>query len=270
MYTKNKYQTLVRLNNASDAKPIMFMVHPGIVGCEVYAGLANKLTDYYLCYGVDNYNLHHAEKILTLNELSKYYLEVMQTEVNFNHKNTEIGLLGWSLGGLIALEIASILEQYGYIKIKVYLLDTIIRDKQFNKISNKLDIHLLKRNLQSYVSSMYDSSYVQKIMANYDVECNMVKEATTNKLKHTEIILYKAMQKDTRIETEINDLLYDYTKILKYNNVETLVCDTTQIKLIKIKNAHHGNIIENNGVYETIIETAKIHTRNSKKSFEEV
>jgi natural product biosynthesis luciferase-like monooxygenase protein/amino acid adenylation domain-containing protein/non-ribosomal peptide synthase protein (TIGR01720 family) len=251
-HKKDKYQMLLRLNNASDNKPIMFMVHPGFSGCEVYVDLANKLTNYYLCYGVDNYNLHSTNKILTLNKLSNHYLENILTQFDFKNTNTEIVLLGWSLGGLIALEIASILEKHGHTNIKVCLLDTFIWDEKLKKIDNDYD-EQLKKNLPNHLSGMYENCHVQKILANHDVESNIVKETITDKLKHTKIILYKAMKKDTRIKIEANDLSYKHTKILKYNNVDTIVCDSAQLKLITVENAHHGNIIEKVESYHNII-----------------
>ena len=56
LLTKNNYRYLIKLNWAQN-KPLFFMIHDGIAGCELYTELANKLGSDFICYGVDNYNL---------------------------------------------------------------------------------------------------------------------------------------------------------------------------------------------------------------------
>ncbi|WP_268640731.1 thioesterase domain-containing protein, partial [Escherichia coli] len=60
--------------------------------------------------------------ITSLRELAAYYLGHMRLS-----PARPVRLLGWSLGGLIALEMAAQLESQGYRDIQLFLLDTFYR-----------------------------------------------------------------------------------------------------------------------------------------------
>lgn len=60
--SNTEFKLLINLNE-SFAKKKMFMVHPGLSGCEVYYPLAKSLSENFHCIGNENYNLHHYEKI---------------------------------------------------------------------------------------------------------------------------------------------------------------------------------------------------------------
>ena len=104
--TKQQYHALVKLNNTYH-KSNMFMIHPGGAGCEPYISLANNLNKDFSCYGIDSYNLYFRKKIDSLKQLSQYYLSHIEEVMKKTNQN-DFHILGWSLGGQIALEIASI------------------------------------------------------------------------------------------------------------------------------------------------------------------
>ena len=247
------YQTLVKLN-AAENKPALFLLHPATGGCEVYSPIADKLAGYYQCYGIDNYNLHHEIKYPTLNTLAQYYLSVMRNEGRLQFVAEKITLFGWCLGGLIALEIAAILEADGYTNIDLYLLDTVIHDDALSKTTDTIDKDFIKKMMRETLINKYEKSYVEKIVNNFDTENGIGKEKVSRKLVCSRIYLYKAMQKDTRIQMDIIDTVFNQVKAIKYNNIDSVVNDVDkQIKLINLEDAHHGNILEQQIIIDKLI-----------------
>lgn len=240
--TKNVFNLVSHLNNSTD-KLNLFMLHPGFAGAEVYVSLAQKLS-MYSCYGLDNYNLHHKNKISNLHQLADSYLLALdEIREKTNQIDKPYILLGWSLGGQIAIEIASILEQKGYTNITVILLDSVLADTKFASYLSKMKINakLLSKFL---LSQGHLIQYINKVIANFDCDNKLSKQSTKNKLDHTKILLFKAMQPDTRKFLNMYDVLNKYTIGLAYNNIEK-IANFSNIQLIRMDNANHSNIIEN-------------------------
>ena len=245
------YQPLTRLNSAID-KPMMFMIHPGQAGSEVYANLAKELEDHYLCYGIDNYNLHHTEKVTDFKQLARMYLEFIINEGYLIDKNMPVTLLGWSLGGLIALEIATILEERGYQNIKIFLLDTVIFDAKLCFYQKQSVTQ--KTNLEKFLySQSYDAEYVTKIIANYDSEIKLAESQVSRQLKHSQITLFKAMQQGNQFAGEINDSMIDYILSLDTNNIDKVITDSQQLQVIKLSDASHWNILEQLNIRQLLL-----------------
>ncbi|CAA7197515.1 Tyrocidine synthase 3 [Chryseobacterium potabilaquae] len=232
---KAEYKAIVSLNNAIN-KPNMFMIHSGGVGCEVYQSLADKLDNDYHCYGVDYYNLYHEEKIDNLNRLAMYYLDHME-EIQMKRQGEEYILLGWSLGGQIALEIASELESRGHKNITVYLLDTIIKysDSELMNISPFSDEEI-SREFQIPM----DNNYFIKIKNVLSAELILSRQNISTKLRFTKTVLLKAMLKENKEERE---LITEYIQQLTYNNVDIVLEDSSLLKVYPI-NALHRNMLE--------------------------
>ncbi len=267
---------LVKLNQATGL-PNLFMIHPAAAGCEVYASLAKELEEQFSCYGVDSYNLHHTQKIENLTELSNRYLMAID-EVMAKTSQTSYHLLGWSLGGTIALEIASLLEQRNpKTAVKLYILDTVLyeshiypnnlkswelgkevpsnfcADRQGTSEDENLkvkptkpktnsssclgityDLEKQKREYRLFAKSEgHEEAFIEKVIANMDVEYKLSRQPLSAALQNSDILLFKAMQKDTRFDE-------DYALKLKYNNLEKA---GKKLKLVEVK-AHHGNIIK--------------------------
>ncbi|WHA05801.1 phosphopantetheine-binding protein [Candidatus Megaera polyxenophila] len=242
MQYKDKYQTIVKLNTTVN-KPNIFMIHPGDAGCEVYSELATSLNDDFSCYGVDSYNLYNSYKIVNLNELAQYYLSYIEEIMLSTNQNVYI-LLGWSLGGQIALEIASILEKKGYDKIRVYLLDTILNDDYLLSLKSKIDLEKIKCEFRNYlIKQNLEKIYIDRVIVNMDIETDLSKQKISSSLANTQIFLFKAMAEDTRFNTIDFRTLYKYLFTLKYNNIDKIVSNCSNIKLIEMDNVSHGNIL---------------------------
>jgi len=111
-----------RLNTQVDAQDV-WMVHPAVVGCEIYRDLALSFDGQLNAIGINNYNLFHQQHISSLSALARLYLQHMFSHGLPSHQ--PVRLLGWSLGGVIALEIAVQLEKLGYRDIHLCLLDSL-------------------------------------------------------------------------------------------------------------------------------------------------
>ncbi|WHA05746.1 thioesterase domain-containing protein (plasmid) [Candidatus Bandiella numerosa] len=244
MQSRNKYQTIVKLNDTY-SKQNLFMIHPGTGGCEVYVSLANRLSNEFSCYGVDSYNLYNETKIQSLNQLAEYYLSHIEKTMT-NTKQEIYNLFGWSLGGQLALEIASILERRNIRAINVYLLDTALSDEfLFSKVSS-INIEEEKKKFRDHmISEGHDVFYIEKAVSVLELEGKFGQQRATYSLQDTKVILFKAMCEDTRF-TLNQDAKKTEQHILKlkYNNIDTVVRGASSLNVINVSDAHHGNILE--------------------------
>lgn len=236
----------ISLLNKSSKNTKMFMIHPGHSGCEVYSTLARELQDLYLCYGIDSYNLYHDEKLKTIKDLSIYYANLILGKITRDNNKEKITILGWSLGGLISLEIAAILEGKGIRNITLILLDTYIFDDVMlvYETVDKQD-----RRIQNYISQAkkmgVDSDYVDKVATNMLLENNIIHTKIYCKLKDTRCILFKAMSYDSSVEyTSEDKKLLNYLTTLSDNNVSNCFYNKKQFKVVNLQDATHETILE--------------------------
>jgi hypothetical protein len=220
------------------------MIHPGTSGCEVYASLANALSKEFSCYGLDSYNLYHDEKIDNLYELSKYYLSCID-KIMINAENQTYHLLGWSLGGRIALEMGSILDAKNIHKIKIYLLDTVHYDDNLLSMVKDRNIEEQKTEYIDYaISEGYPESYINKAISCIDIESKFLKTKISSTLNNTNIVLFKAMLKDPKIKTKNDMNIFQYIYNLEFNNIDKIISKQHNVKLVKINDVHHENILD--------------------------
>lgn len=239
--SKNEFELISHLNNITD-KLNLFMIHAGSCGSEVYIPLADKLSN-YSCYGVNNYNMYHNEKIESISELSSFYLSAIDAVRNTtDQKDKPYVLLGWSLGGQIATEIAHILEQRGCKEIWVIVLDGAIADADFAYYLSKLEIN--EEQLDEFLFKQgHLKAYINKVTTNFRCDTKLAQQRTVDSLYYTKILLFKAMQIDSRPFVYNNNLLNDYMIHLKYNSIDKIT-NLNNIKLVKLDNINHTNIID--------------------------
>lgn len=163
-------------------KQTIFMIPPKRGGCEVFMDLANDLKHDFNCVGVENYNMYHREKIEDLTKLAELYIDV----IGYDEK--EYFLLGFSLGGQIAMEMAAILEDRGIKNINVILLDTILSNK-FEYMMIRFRLWLVSiAQLINPKSFREKQNYLNSILSK--IEYHMVK----HRLKITNVLLFKAVK----------------------------------------------------------------------------
>jgi len=117
-----EHPLIAGLKTTGSHRPI-FMVHPpgGIVVC--YRELAGALATDQPLYAIRSRGLHAAETLpQSLREMAADYLAAMQTV----QPAGPYVVGGWSLGGLVAYEIAQLLLEQGEQVSKLILLDTTI------------------------------------------------------------------------------------------------------------------------------------------------
>lgn len=241
--SRNRFELILPLNHIRPEKQAIFMIHPAMAGAEVYVKLAHKLQADYSCFGVDNYNLHCDKKITDLTELATLYLTAID-EVRKQQRQTHMPymFLGWSLGGIISLEISNILEQRGVTNIKVILLDTIIADptlieyrsKQIIEPSQLSDFLLAEGHLPEYID---------RIIANLEYETKLSVCKISAKLTRTDVLLFKAIKKDTLKYIEESELSFNYITASPYNNIDRIMQEDN-IKLVRVNKAMHSDILK--------------------------
>lgn len=215
--------------NESEKYPPLFMVHPSGIGCEVYEHLAKQLVNDWHCIGVDSYNIVNKNKIANLKDLASYYLSQIDKNSRFNRLE-HFFLMGWSLGGQIALEMAAILEQRGHKQITVFLLDTVIPNSNLRKldkiIDGKSDVHQHDEQIR-----LLDS-----------IERCLVYQDISNKLAVTHVVLLKATKMPPSLSFD-EERRVKYILGLHENNVGKYLETKSNLRVAKL-NAHHYNMLD--------------------------
>ena len=178
-----------------DNRETIYFVHPAFAGCEVYQKLADKLSENYNCIGVDNYNLYKKLKISSLSHLAKLYIE--ELHLRSKSQNQNIILSGWSLGGLIAFEMAYWLEQYGIRNIQLILLDPHIPTGKPAKYHAHFNPDKGGRKVEEYIQELVkglDDQYAQRVIKNKDIDITLGQTSPSGKLKHAKVFLFKALK----------------------------------------------------------------------------
>ncbi|KAB8033633.1 non-ribosomal peptide synthetase [Fluviispira multicolorata] len=233
---KEGYQAIVQLNN-SFHKPDLFMVHPARAGCEVYTELAKAMHNDFHCYGVDYFNIHHEYKIEDIYVLAEYYLSKIE-EIMEKSKQKTYHLFGWSLGGYISLEIASILEKRGEKNIFVYLLDSFCYDEYI--IENKLSLDVFMK----YAEHEFIKKDFDKVIENYEIENKFLDQKISSTLKFSKILLFKAMKNKGNSGNKKLELYLEYLLNLKENNIPSILLNKNQFKIVHANTATHLTIIQ--------------------------
>ena len=218
--------------------PNLIFVHPGNGGSEVYQNIADQLSSSYNCMGVNNFNILHDEKITDLNNLATHYLEAYEKQYQLSDP---IQLFGWSLGGQIAIEMAAILENRGFRSIHVVLLDTLIPDETIRSLYTSEFFSKMKRNMAKILKDQTDDQdYINRILTAMNAEREIGNAAISQYLNHTRVTLFRAVQKDHRLDFDESDHLFTYCSELPSNNLD-LVCEHLDVVNC---DCHHGNILE--------------------------
>ncbi|MFK5984628.1 MAG: amino acid adenylation domain-containing protein [Pseudomonadota bacterium] len=229
----------------------LYLIHPGSGGCETYQGLAEQLAKHYYCIGIDNYNISAVDKIDNIELLAKLYLNQIQTYVR-EEKN--IIMLGWSLGGLIALEMAAQLEAKGCQHISVYLLDSLISDPQLEKIRDIIPHDLIVQYTQDYLNQQgYQHDYIDKVLSSLAPEkkLNNIRQLSKT-LEYTQVTLFKATQYDERVVVENTEQFNQYVSSITDNNINK-VAHNVRIHPLKYS---HADIITAPDIVRNLTQTA--------------
>ncbi len=139
--TNHREKLIIRAEQKQLKRPIIF-IHPGHAGAEVYLELLNRLPKKIPCYALDSFNLYHNDSdtlLTTIDAMAEYYIETLSGQ----NLGESLQIVGWSLGGVIAIEMAHQLSKRGIKIDHVYLLDSILFNNSLREIAIK-NHHLLK------------------------------------------------------------------------------------------------------------------------------
>ncbi|WP_103070892.1 non-ribosomal peptide synthetase [Aquimarina sediminis] len=101
---KEEKTSLISLNNV-DAEEKLFVIHDGSGEIDGYLELTRKINN-YRCYGI-KFNTNDTQDVPDITELASRYIK----EIKSVQSTGPYTLLGWSLGGVIATEMAALLEK---------------------------------------------------------------------------------------------------------------------------------------------------------------
>jgi len=113
------YQPIVEFSTGRES-PSVFFVHPSFLGCETYIPLVRLLPSGHPYYGINSYNLYSNKSMMeSIEGLAEHYLKEMA-----DYQTGPIILVGWSLGGLITLEMAKQLSSKNINIERVIMIDS--------------------------------------------------------------------------------------------------------------------------------------------------
>jgi acyl carrier protein len=190
----NANNTLLRIlsdHSNQETKEKVYFIHPAFAGCEVYQPIVQHLSVYYQCVGIENYNLNYREKETSLAVLAAKYLKML----NFQDPNKKINLFGWSLGGLIAAEMAFQLERNGYKQISIIMLDSHINYKEKLKYHPHFNPDRGGNNVHDFVNDLtknHSQYYRNKVLSAKEAEIKVGSSPISGQLKSTKVFLIRA------------------------------------------------------------------------------
>ncbi|MGQ1885313.1 amino acid adenylation domain-containing protein [Serratia marcescens] len=212
------------LNRRTDGVPAVWMIHPALVGAEAFHAFAQPLQGRLNCYGVDNHNLYHQPTIDSLGELAERYLNDM-IAAGLLQDAGPVRILGWSLGGIIALEIAARLEARGCRNVQLYLLDSFYR-----QTTAELPLEQLLPALG------IEGEAATRAMAAGQAERRLSEGRLSRRLQTTKVTLFKATEGNPQLPEAITAPL-----LALEDNGLGVVCE--RLRVIPLA-CHHHNILQ--------------------------
>lgn len=224
------YNPIISFNNGGH-KPPLFLVHPGLAGAEAYSELAKHLDKNIPLYAIDSYNLNSEKSFLsTIEALAEKYIEYTQS---VKPKGPYL-LGGWSLGGIIAYEMAQQLTRCGEEVQAIYLLDSQLYSSAYLDlihagITVKGLISTLPRDRGQYIASL-PPRYLERVIASLKNDAKILKNYVVTPYAG-KVCLIKTTQK-----TKLNRGLIENPYKRWQKNIKNL-------ELIPI-DANHFNLVE--------------------------
>ncbi|NEQ08206.1 MAG: SDR family NAD(P)-dependent oxidoreductase [Moorea sp. SIO4E2] len=145
---------LVKLHQGSNLKQPLFLIHP--VGGSIYGYryLAHNLDPDLPVYGFQARGLDgEGEPLTEIKEMARRYLDLLQTVQPVGPYK----LGGWSLGGLVAFEIAQQLHQQGQDVSKLVMIDSFAPTTV--NISSEIDEVSLMADFASYMGAVVSQEF---------------------------------------------------------------------------------------------------------------
>ncbi|WP_342219740.1 HAD-IIIC family phosphatase [Rickettsiella endosymbiont of Miltochrista miniata] len=195
----NIKKTVLRLlKNGNGSLPAIVFIHPAGGGISCFNKLLEKVTFGNSCYGIEDPFLdNRGLKLLSMEQMARnYYYDITKT------LQRPIVIVGFSFGGLLALEIAKLFEtqsENNYL-FEVVLLDTWVvscaRQTTKDKLIKDVLAHCAKQRDKANVGSSAKIMVDLKKLCEHHQEIGF--EFTPEQLNLTYVTLFKATNLDDK------------------------------------------------------------------------
>ncbi len=229
----NKNNSNNSVNQNNNLLKNLFLIHPGLTGAEVYSEFAGFFKEGISVFALDSHNLNSGRDFIeTIEELASYYL----SEIQKIQPKGPYYLGGWSLGGMIAYEMAARLHSEQQSVAGLYLLDTHIYTHDFlNSIFASISFENLLNELPQdhvrYLKSLPEQR-MDRILASLK---NDVKLLLDYEIKpwHDKLVLFKTTQ-TTSLNMGLTEVAFNGWKNYA-KDVERILLDSTHFGLLETK-----------------------------------
>lgn len=212
--TNHKYK-LIKSHYLNGKKQPIILIHPSIAGAEVYDDFIKTISKNHPIHLFDSYNLNINNAIISsIKELASLYISELLTVQPY----APYCLGGWSLGGLIAYEMAQQLKKNGHVVNLLFMFDTFLLSSS-EKESEK-DTLLTQRALlkQTKTFNIYNKKQKERILSLFDVESAMITDYVAETYDGN-VLLFKALKPYylTKHDNEKTRNLQSYINLLIKN-----------------------------------------------------
>ncbi len=170
--------------------PELFIIPPETTGSEIFLELGNSLSTDFRCFGIESFNMYNENFIDDTKKMALYVLNLI------GNREKPYWVLGYSLGGRVALEMAAEVERRGGNGLNLILLDTVLYSRA-ECIGIKFEILLLKlKNRKLLTQKDIDDQweFSRRIDALKDNMVKMSVKPFAGQLRKSRIILFKATE----------------------------------------------------------------------------
>jgi hypothetical protein len=103
------------------------------------------------------------------------------------------------------------------------------------------NLEKLKDYYKEYLlSKKYDKLYIDRVLSNIEIEEELMVQSISSVLKHTKVLLFKAMLRDFNFNISLNNIS---PQISSYNNIDKLLENLSNLTVVKVEHAYHNNIL---------------------------
>ncbi|BCS19536.1 non-ribosomal peptide synthetase [Aspergillus puulaauensis] len=213
-FTEETYTPYFEYLDASRRGPILFLLPPGEGGAESYFNNIVRHLPRANMVVFNNYYLH-TKRLTTFESLAAMYLE----HVRQFQSDGPYHFIGWSFGGILAMEMSRLLLERG---ANVGLLGII--DTYFNVRGATRTIGLGDREILDPIHHIY-----QPDPANFQCLAACVDR----------IVLFKATRTNDKYQSDNQKLLYEYYARTRLNDLDSLLPSHANINLVPLVDDTH-------------------------------
>lgn len=226
--------SILKLNDAPESAPVLYLIHPGMCGAEAYHGFPDVVNDKVQLYAIDSYNKNNIDNPITeINTLAKYYLDKINS--HRDHKNPLL-IGGWSLGAIISTAIASIESSID----SLFLIDPIFVNEDITKhylsVIPKLYQNHCSKLPEKFSRLSRDEMY--KLMS---IEINLSNQSNIDNILTEKVFIATANHYSDQID--LSDL---NQQIIQHNNLIQNTLNTQTNKIVPVECNHYEIINKNN------------------------